>query len=107
MALVHITSVQDFEEKVEKAGHPVLVDFFATWCGPCKMVSGEVEALAPEMEGKATIVKIDVEVVPDLAKRFKVMSVPTLLVVKGTEEVSRAVGFRPRTELAAMIEKAL
>lgn len=107
MALYHIKTAEEFEEKVVKSDKPVLVDFFATWCGPCKMVAPELEAVAPTLEGKADVVKIDVEEVPDLAKQYKVMSVPTILVMKNNEEVSRVVGFRPRTELQAMVEKAL
>ena len=84
MALHHIKTVEEFEEKVVKADKPVLVDFYASWCGPCKMVAPELEALAPELEGKAEIVKIDVEEVP---------------------EVARVVGFRPRADLKAMVEK--
>ena len=106
MALHHIKTVEEFEEKVAKADKPVLVDFFASWCGPCKMVAPELEALAPEVEGKAEIVKIDVEEVPEVAKNFKVMSVPTIIVVKNNEEVARVVGFRPRADLKAMVEKA-
>ena len=106
MALHHIKTVEEFEEKVAKADKPVLVDFFASWCGHCKMVAPELEALAPELEGKAEIVKIDVEEVPEVAKNFKVMSVPTIIVVKNNEEVARVVGFRPRADLKAMVEKA-
>ena len=106
MALHHIKTAAEFEEKVLKSDKPVLVDFFATWCGPCKMVAPELEALAPEMEGTADIAKIDVEEVPDLAKEYKVMSVPTIIVMKNGEELSRIVGFRPRAELKSMIEKA-
>ena len=106
MALHHIKTTGEFEEVVMKSDKPVLVDFFATWCGPCKMVAPELEALAPEMEGTAEIAKIDVEEVADLAKQYKVMSVPTLLVIKNGEEVARVVGFRPRAELKSMLEKA-
>lgn len=107
MALYHIKTLEEFQEKVVKAKKPVLVDFFATWCGPCKMVAPELEAVAPALEGKVDVVKIDIEEVPDLAKQYKVMSVPTILVLKNNEEISRVVGFRPRTELQAMAEKTL
>jgi len=106
MALHHIKTVEEFEEKVIKSDKPVLVDFYATWCGPCKMVAPELEALAPELEGTADIVKVDVEEIPDVAKQYKIMSVPTILVMKNGEEASRVVGFRPRAELKGMVERA-
>lgn len=107
MALYHIKTSEEFSDKVVKSDKPVLVDFFATWCGPCKMVAPELEAVAPELDGKADIVKIDVEEMPELAKEFKVMSVPTIIVMKNNEEVSRVVGFQPRAALQQMVEKAL
>jgi len=106
MALHHIKTVEEFEEKVIKSDKPVLVDFYATWCGPCKMVAPELEALAPELDGTADIVKVDVEEIPDVAKQYKIMSVPTILVMKNGEEASRVVGFRPRAELKGMVERA-
>jgi thioredoxin len=106
MALHHIKTVEEFEEKVIKSDKPVLVDFYATWCGPCKMVAPELEALAPELDGTADIVKVDVEEIPDVARQYKIMSVPTILVIKNGEEASRVVGFRPRAELKGMVERA-
>jgi len=86
---------------------PVLVDFFATWCGPCRMIAPSVEQLAAEYEGRAIVGKVDVDQEPNLARRFGVMSIPTLVVMKGGEVVEQAVGARGKADIAAMIERHL
>lgn len=105
--MANITSKTEFEEKVLKSDIPVLVDFFAPWCGPCKMLTPEIDALAEAYEGKALVVKVNVDDLPELAGKYNVMSVPTLLVLKNGQEVNRIVGFRPRKEISAALDGAM
>lgn len=96
-----IVTKETFAQEVLQADKTVLVDFFATWCGPCKMVAPIVKQLADE--GKAKVCKIDVDEQPELAVRFGVDSIPTLLVFKGGQLVNRAVGFRTKEQLEALL----
>ena len=105
--MANITSKTEFEEKVLKSDTPVLVDFFAPWCGPCKMLAPEIDALAEQYQGKALVVKINVDDLPELASQYSVMSVPTLLVMKDGKEVTRMVGFRPRKDIGAALDGAM
>ena len=103
--------VQHFSsESFEKAiagDQPVLVDFWATWCGPCRMIAPVIEQVAAEFEGRAVVGKVDVDEEPGLAQRFGVMSIPTLVVLKDGKVVEQAVGARGRADVAAMIERHL
>lgn len=94
-----ITSAE-FAEKVEQANEPVLVDFFATWCGPCKMMAPVLDELSADMAGKASVYKVDVDQSPDLAQRFGVMSVPTLIVFKHGGQTNQFIGVQPKRVLA-------
>ena len=103
--LEHFT-VERFEEAVA-GDKPVLVDFFATWCGPCRMIAPAIEELAAEFDGRALVGKVDVDEAPSLAQRFGVMSIPTLIVMKGGKVVEQAVGARGKADIASMIERHL
>ena len=104
--VVHISS-GNFEEEVLKSNVPVLVDFFATWCGPCKMVGPIVEELAGEFEGKAKIAKLDIDQDPALAQQYKVMGVPTLMFFKNGEAVDKIVGAVPKAAIAEKLNSVL
>ena len=103
---VDVTDEQ-FEQEVLKADLPVLVDFWAEWCGPCKIVSPTVEALADEYDGKVKFVKLDTEQNFDIPDRYGIRSLPTLMIFKGGEQVDQIFGARPKAELKRYLEKAL
>ena len=95
----------NFEQEVLKADKPVLVDFWAPWCGPCRMVSPIVEEIAGEVAGRAKVVKVNVDEEPELAARYGVMSIPTLIVVKDGKVVSSTVGAQPKQAILGMLGK--
>ena len=105
MSILNITGESDFNDKILSAGKPVLVDFWAPWCGPCKMVAPELEAVAQQYEGKAIVAKVNIDEQQQLASKYNVMSIPTLLLFKDGKEVERIVGYRPRKDLMEMIDK--
>ena len=86
---------------------PVVIDFWAPWCGPCRMLAPVLEEVAESYGDKIAVGKVNVDDCGELARRFRVMNIPTLLLFKGGELVERAVGFKPANELRAMIDKAL
>lgn len=93
----------NFDETI-KSDKPVLVDFWAEWCGPCKMIGPVVEELAGDYEGKAVIGKLNVDENPDVTARFGIRSIPTLLVFKGGQIVDKQVGAVPKSVLAQKLE---
>ncbi|WP_053038774.1 thioredoxin [Staphylococcus aureus] len=104
MAIVKVTDA-DFDSKVESGVQ--LVDFWATWCGPCKMIDPVLEELAADYEGKADILKLDVDENPSTAAKYEVMSIPTLIVFKDGQPVDKVVGFQPKENLAEVLDKHL
>ena len=100
----HITE-SDFETEVLGADKPVLVDFWAPWCGPCRMVGPEVEAVAAEYAGRANVVKINVDEQPELAGRYGIMSIPTIIVIKNGEIAEQVVGAVNRGKLKEMLDR--
>ena len=97
----------NFNEVVLQAKTPVLVDFWAPWCGPCRMVAPVVDELAEEYEGKVGFGKVNVDETPKIASQYGIMSIPTLIIFKDGKPVSTIVGFRPKNELKKNLDTAL
>lgn len=103
---LHITDA-NFAETVEQATQPVLIDFWAAWCGPCRMIAPSIDALAKEFAGKAVVGKLNVDENQRTAARFGVQSIPTLLIVKNGREVERLVGAQPKDAIARRLQSHL
>ena len=101
MSAMHINN-RNFHEEVMKSEKPVLVDFWASWCGPCRMVGPILDEIAAE-HPEYKIVKINVDEEPELASRYQVVSIPTLMVVKNGQVVSQSAGARPKNQILAML----
>ena len=104
---LNVMTQDNFENEVLQAKMPVVVDFFADWCGPCKMAAPVLEKLAEEFKDKVKIVKVDIDKAQDLAGQYKVMSIPTVIAFKNGEEVDRKVGFPGEEGYKKMIEAVI
>ncbi len=104
MSKVLHTNETEFNEIINKE-ELVLVDFFATWCGPCKMLSPEIEKLAEEYNGKAKVIKVDVDKEQALAMRYHVQSIPTLIVFKNGIQTEQRLGYQPYPKLKEMLNR--
>lgn len=104
--IVTLTS-QNFEAEVIKSAQPVLVDFWAEWCGPCKMLGPVLDELSSEYDGRARIGKVNIDDHQDLAVQFGIQSIPTLLVFKGGQIVGQTVGAKPKAALRQVLDAAL
>ncbi len=103
MATIKITK-NNFDAEVLNSKEPILLDFWASWCGPCKMVAPALDEIAEEVAGTAKVGKINIDEEAELANRFRVMSIPTLMVVKDGRVAAQAVGARPKKDILRMLE---
>ena len=102
-----VVSDDTFSTEVEKFALPVLVDAWAAWCGPCRMIAPVIDELASELVGKVRVAKLDVDANPQIAARFDLRSIPTLLVIKAGREVDRIVGVQPKAEILRRLARAM
>ena len=101
MSVLHLTK-ENFEQEVLQSDKPVLLDFFAAWCGPCKMLAPILDDIAAERED-IKVCKVDVDAEPELAARYQVVSIPTLFVIKNGEIVNQSLGAKPKAQILAML----
>jgi thioredoxin 1 len=104
--LLQVTD-QNFETTVAAAQQPVLVDFWATWCAPCKMLKPVIDELAAEYEGRVIIAELDVDANPVTSSKFTVLSIPTLILFRGGKPAERIVGYKPKAHLKQRIDAVL
>ena len=100
---IDISSTEDFDAVVAKSSVPVVVDFWAAWCGPCRMVAPEVKKAAANLAGKALVLKVDTDANPELSSRFGIRSIPTIGVFASGREINRASGARPAAAIEQMV----
>ena len=106
MTALNITT-NNFNAEIMNSDKPVLIDFFATWCGPCKMLSPVIDGLADRYEGKVLVGKVNTDEQPELAIRFGVMSIPTVIFLKDGKEIDRKVGVMPEASYTAVLDANL
>ena len=100
-----VVTDETFEEKVEKSSLPVLVDCWAPWCGPCKMLEPTIDQLAEDLDGTVKVAKLNVDDCPKTAQKFGIMSIPTILIVKDGKVVDKMVGVQPKATLEEHLSK--
>lgn len=105
--MISVITEETFKKEVINSKEPVLVDFFATWCGPCKMVGPVLEKLSDDYTGKVKFTKLDIDKAEQLAIKHNVFSVPSMLIFKNGEEVGRIVGALPPTEISKKIDELI
>ncbi|MBE5960381.1 MAG: thioredoxin [Lachnospiraceae bacterium] len=103
--MAFVFTEENFEKEALQCDMPVLVDFYADWCGPCKMMAPVIEELAAEFEGKAKVGKLNVDNAPSIAQKYRVMTIPTLLILKGGEVKETIVGVTPKAKLAELLNQ--
>ena len=104
---IKTVSEKDFKANVLDSARPVLVDFWAVWCGPCKMIAPLVDELAGEYKDRMDFAKVNVDEAPKVASSYNVMSIPTLIVFKGGKPFEQVVGYRPKKDIQKLLDKAL
>lgn len=104
---MRMLNTSNFKNEVENASGVVVVDFFATWCGPCKMLTPIFESLSTEMDGKAKFVKVDIDQSLEIANKYRISSVPTMIVFKDGKPVDTLVGFMPKDKIASKVKSHL
>jgi thioredoxin 2 len=104
---IEVADEAAFDRVVAQASLPVVVDYWAPWCGPCRMVAPELKKVAARQAGKYLVVKVNTEALPDLGQRFGIRSIPTLAVFAGGKEIARTAGARPAPEIEAFVDQAV
>jgi len=104
---IDVPSATIFETLVAQSSLPVVVDFWAPWCGPCRMVAPEIAKVARSAAGDMLVVKVDTETLPNVGERYRVMSIPTMAVFRNGREVTRTAGARPAADIEAFVRQAL
>ena len=104
---IEIARTADFDRLVANASLPIVVDYWAPWCGPCRMVAPELQKVAAHLAGRVLVVKVNTDALPDLGERFGIRSIPTMAVFTGGREASRTTGARPAGDIEAFIGQAI
>jgi thioredoxin 2 len=103
---IEITHSADFDRLIAEASIPVVVDYWAPWCGPCRMVAPELAKVATRQAGKILVVKVNTDALTDLGERFRILSIPTMAMFVGGREIARTTGARPASDIEAFIQQA-
>lgn len=104
---IEAPSVETFDALIGSAGHPVVVDFWAPWCGPCRMVAPEIEKVAASNAGRLIVVKVNTDALPELGERYRIRSIPTMAIFEGGREAARTSGAMPAAQIESFVNGAV